>query len=80
MGNDTFVTIALVEYVGLRYNDSILDFMIQALRNAARLDYSGKRLAFDDSVIDSALKLLLSDTHDEILTKLQADKEMDKEF
>ena len=80
MDNTQNVTIALVEYIGLRYNDNILDFMIQALRNAARLDYSGNALSFDYSVIDSALKLLLPDTYDEILSKLKADKEFEKEF
>lgn len=80
MDNNTTVTIFLVEYVGLRYNDSVLDFLIQAMRNAARLDYSGKELRFCDEDLANAIKLLLPDTYDEILSKLKADKEMDKEF
>lgn len=80
MDNNTTVTISLVEYVGLRYNDSILDFIIQAMKNAARLDYSGKELRFYDEDLANAIKLLLPETYDEIMTRLIADKEMDKEF
>lgn len=73
------VNIGINEYLGLNYNSNILDFLVEAFRNAARLDYTGKKLAFDDSVIDDALKILLPETYNEILQKLQADKEFEQE-
>ena len=66
------------EYLTLIENDCKFESFINALENAARLDYSGKRLSFDDSVLDTAFSILLPDTYADIMGKLKADRAFEK--
>ena len=62
------------EYDDLAYNDAVVHFLVEALKNAARLNYAKDGLYFDDSVIDTAVKILLPDTYKELFDKLIAEK------
>ena len=74
------IILSITEYDVLKYNNSILELMTVALQNAARLDYTGKKLTFDDYELDSVVKILLPETYTEVLTALQAQKNFDEEF
>lgn len=66
------------EYIMLLQNDRAFEAIIEALKAAAELDYTGKRLRFDSGTLDTALKIVLPITYKKTLEKLQADKEFEK--
>lgn len=49
-----------------------LSILTDAIFNAARLNYSGKKLAFDDDEICAVLRVLFPDDYDGVLANLQA--------
>ena len=49
-----------------------LSIMVDAIFNAARLNYSGKKLAFDDDELCTVLRVLFPDDYDGVLANLQA--------
>ena len=49
-----------------------LSILVDAIFNAARLNYSGKKLAFDDDEICTVLRVLFPDDYDGVLANLQA--------
>ena len=49
-----------------------LSIMVDAIFNAARLNYSGKKLAFDDDEICTVLRAMFPDDYDGVLANLQA--------
>lgn len=49
-----------------------LSILVDAIFNAARLNYSGKKLAFDDDELCTVLRVLLPDDYDGVLANLQA--------
>ena len=49
-----------------------LSILVDAVFNAARLNYSGKKLAFDDDEICTVLRALFPDDYDGVLANLQA--------
>lgn len=53
-------------------NDLCLSILVDAIFNAARLNYSGKKLAFDDDEICTVLRVLFPDDYDGVLANLQA--------
>lgn len=53
-------------------NDLRLSILVDAIFNAARLNYSGKKLAFDDNEICTVLRVLFPDDYDGVLANLQA--------
>ena len=53
-------------------NDLRLSILTDAIFNAARLNYSGKKLAFDDDELCTVLRVLLPDDYDGVLANLQA--------
>lgn len=53
-------------------NDLRLSILVDAIFNAARLNYSGKKLAFDDDEICTVLRVLFPDDYDGVLANLQA--------
>lgn len=53
-------------------NDLRLSILTDAIFNAARLNYSGKKLAFDDDEICTVLRVLFPDDYDGVLANLQA--------
>lgn len=55
-------------------NDLRLSILTDAIFNAARLNYSGKKLAFDDDEICTVLRVLYPDDYDGVLANLQAIK------
>ena len=75
---DEKITISKNEYDALQYNDAVLHFLIEALISAARLNYAGDGFYFEDSKIDTAMKIMLPVNSAELLTKLLADKEMER--
>lgn len=56
-------------------NDLRLSILTDAIFNAARLNYSGKKLAFDDDEICTVLRAMFPDDYDGVLANLQALKE-----
>lgn len=52
-----------------------LSILVDAIFNAARLNYSGKKLAFDDDELCTVLRVLFPDDYDGVLANLQALKE-----
>lgn len=52
-----------------------LSILVDAIFNAARLNYSGKKLAFDDDELCTVLRILFPDDYDGVLANLQALKE-----
>ncbi len=59
-------------------NDLRLSILTDAIFNAARLNYSGKKLAFDDDEICTVLRVLFPDDYDGVLANLQALKQGDE--
>ena len=53
-------------------NDLRLSILTDAIFNAARLNYSGKKLAFDDDEICTVLRAMFPDDYDGVLANLQA--------
>lgn len=53
-------------------NDIRLSILTEAIFNAARLNYSGKKLAFDDDEICTVLRAMYPDDYDGVLANLQA--------
>ena len=53
-------------------NELRLSILADAIFNAARLNYSGKKLAFDDDELCTVLRVLLPDDYDGVLANLQA--------
>lgn len=49
-----------------------LSILVDAIFNAARLNYSGKKLAFDDDELCTVLRVLVPDDYDGVLANLQA--------
>lgn len=56
-------------------NDLRLSILTDAIFNAARLNYSGKKLAFDDDEICTVLRAMYPDDYDGMLANLQALKD-----
>lgn len=53
-------------------NDIRLSILTEAIFNAARLNYSGKKLAFDDDELCTVLRAMYPDDYDGVLANLQA--------
>ena len=53
-------------------NDLRLSILTDAIFNAARLNYSGQKLAFDDDEICTVLRAMFPDDYDGVLANLQA--------
>ena len=53
-------------------NELRLSILTDAIFNAARLNYSGKKLAFDDDEICTVLRAMFPDDYDGVLSNLQA--------
>ena len=53
-------------------NELRLSILTDAIFNAARLNYSGKKLAFDDDELCTVLRVLFPDHYDGVLANLQA--------
>lgn len=53
-------------------NELSLSILTDAIFNAARLNYSGKKLAFDDDEICTVLRAMFPDDYDGVLANLQA--------
>ena len=49
-----------------------LSIMVDAIFNAASLNYSGKKLAFDDDELCTVLRAMFPDDYDGVLANLQA--------
>lgn len=49
-----------------------LSILVDAIFNAARLNYSGKKLAFDDDELCTVLRILFPDDYDGVLANLQS--------
>ena len=49
-----------------------LSVLVDAIFNSARLNYSGKKLAFDDDEICTVLRAMFPDDYDGVLANLQA--------
>ena len=55
-------------------NELRLSILTDAIFNAARLNYSGKKLAFDDDELCTVLRAMFPDDYDGVLANLQAIK------
>ena len=53
-------------------NELRISILTDAIFNAARLNYSGKKLAFDDDEICTVLRAMFPDDYDGVLANLQA--------
>ena len=53
-------------------NDLRLSILTDVIFNSARLNYSGKKLAFDDDEICTVLRAIFPDDYDGVLANLQA--------
>ena len=49
-----------------------LSILTDAIFNSARLNYSGKKLAFDDDELCTVLRAMFPDDYDGVLANLQA--------
>lgn len=49
-----------------------LSILVDAIFNAARLNYNGKKLAFDDDELCTVLRAMFPDDYDGVLANLQA--------
>ena len=49
-----------------------LSILVDAIFNAARLNYNGEKLAFDDDELCTVLRVLFPDDYDGVLANLQA--------
>lgn len=72
--------------IDLTYYSDLLDmcfdreFIARALQRAARLDYSGERLDFDNDILDVAFSLLLPEDYKKTLATLKEQKASDDLF
>ena len=71
---DELITISKAEYDNLKYNDAVANFFVEVLKNASKLNYAGDGLYFNDSVLDTAVKILLPDIYKDLLYRLQEQK------
>lgn len=55
-------------------NELRLSILTDAIFNAARLNYSGEKLAFDDDELCAVLRALYPDDYNSVLANLQAPK------
>lgn len=53
-------------------NELRLRILTDAIFNAARLNYSGKKLAFDDDELCTVLRAMYPDDYDRVLANLKA--------
>lgn len=53
-------------------NELRLSILTDAIFNAARLNYSGQKLAFDDDELCTVLRAMFPDDYDGVLANLQA--------
>ena len=53
-------------------NELRLSILTDVIFNAARLNYSGKKLAFDDDELCTVLRAMFPDDYDGVLANLQA--------
>ena len=53
-------------------NELRLSILTDAIFNAARLNYSGEKLAFDDDELCAVLRAMYPDDYDGVLANLQA--------
>lgn len=53
-------------------NELRLSILTRAIFNAARLNYSGEKLAFDDDELCTVLRAMYPDDYDGVLANLQA--------
>lgn len=67
---DETVTILLEDYQDLVVRDQMLAYIMATLYKGARLDYSKRRLAFDDNAIDIMLRAMDSYKYDRIIADL----------
>lgn len=54
-----------------------LSILTDAIFNAARLNYSGEKLAFDDDELCAVLRAVYPDDYNDVLSNLQASKSAD---
>lgn len=65
--------LAMWEYARDGASNAIrLSILTDAIFNAARLNYSGKKLAFDDDELCTVLRAMYPDDYDGVLANLQA--------
>jgi hypothetical protein len=55
-------------------NELRLSILTDAIFNAARLNYSGEKLAFDDDELGTVLRAMYPDDYNSVLANLQAPK------
>ena len=53
-------------------NELRISILTDAIFNAARLNYSGKKLAFDEDELCTVLRAMFPDDYDGVLANLQA--------
>lgn len=67
--------LAMWEYARDGASNAIrLRILTDAIFNAARLNYSGEKLAFDDDELCTVLRAMYPDDYDGVLANLQAPK------
>ena len=59
-------------------NELRLSILTDVIFNSARLNYSGKKLAFDDDELCTVLRAMFPDDYDGVLANLQALKQGDE--
>ena len=59
-------------------NELRLSILTDVIFNSARLNYSGKKLAFDEDEICTVLRAMFPDDYDGVLANLQALKQGDE--
>lgn len=65
--------LAMLEYARDGASNAIrLRILTDAIFNAARLNYSGKKLAFDDDELCIVLRAMFPDDYDRVLANLKA--------
>ena len=81
MDNNFTVEIPVSEYDALKYNDTILQLLLTAIKKTAVLYYNNdERITLEYHALDDILRILLPETYSEIKTKLLADKQLEGEF
>ena len=75
-----YAVITRTEYNALKDNNNLFYLLVEAIKTAVKFDYSGEKIDFPYGQFDAIIKTLLPDTYDEIITKLQADKELEGDF
>lgn len=53
-------------------NELRLSILTRAIFNAARLNYSGEKLSFDDDELCAVLRAVYPDDYDDVLSNLQS--------